>query len=99
MVKTLQNSHTMECYTAGRINELKLHTVAFKSEKYNAKKKIKVPKNLLCDRIDLKSKNVKVNNTLFCAIYLCFKIIKKNEEITNIKFKSCFTEEDEEAEE
>lgn len=46
-VKTLQNIHTMECHTAGRRNELQLHRVTMKSEKYNAKlKKIKIPKNV-----------------------------------------------------
>ena len=35
------------------------------------------------DIIYLRSKNVKLNNTLFSDIYLCIKIIKENKEMIN----------------
>lgn len=37
--------------------------------------------------IYLKSKNGEVNNTAFCGIYLCVKIIKKGKEMINMKFQ------------
>lgn len=37
--------------------------------------------------IYLKSKNVEVNNTLFCGIYLYIKIIKKSKDTINTKFQ------------
>ena len=60
--------------------------VTFKSEKLMLSKKKKVPKNILFYIIYLKSKNVEVNNTVFCGIYLCIKIRKKSKEMINIKF-------------